>query len=211
MRATLVRGVSLARCHASEVADWEYHLHLLDAGAGGYRVVFQHGRRGGSLRYGTKTPAPVSRHVAETIFSKTLNETVSKGYKRLNLDGVRAACDALSEHDSDAAGARVYIDIGKRFRPIGHYLSTAGPATQDLALYLDAWQARAAMRQQLGGPGDASVAAGVVTGCRKAAELLVCHGLHAFGVFIGHEHKGRICRGAPLSPARLPEAEIVAL
>lgn len=45
-----------------------------------YRVTFAFGRRGDTLKPGTKTPTPVTRKDAEKIFNKLVSEKKAKGY-----------------------------------------------------------------------------------------------------------------------------------
>lgn len=47
----------------------------------GHVVLFQYGRRGGTLQSGTKTPTPVSLEEAERIFDRLVHEKTSKGYQ----------------------------------------------------------------------------------------------------------------------------------
>ena len=60
-------------------SDKEYHIQLQEVD-GGYIVNFQYGRRGSSLKAGTKTPAPVSLPEAQKIYDKLINSKVRKGY-----------------------------------------------------------------------------------------------------------------------------------
>lgn len=60
-------------------SDKEYHLQLKAEGAG-YMVFYQNGRRGGTLRPGTKTAAPVDYEVAKKAYDKTVKEKLREGY-----------------------------------------------------------------------------------------------------------------------------------
>ena len=60
-------------------SDKQYDISLEEVGDG-WVVNFANGRRGASLRPGTKTQSPVSYPVARKIFDKLLREKVSKGY-----------------------------------------------------------------------------------------------------------------------------------
>jgi bifunctional non-homologous end joining protein LigD len=60
-------------------SDKEYNLQLLRE-EGGYRVLFQYGRRNGTLQSGTKTASPVTLEAAEKIYEKLVKEKTSKGY-----------------------------------------------------------------------------------------------------------------------------------
>jgi len=60
-------------------SDKEYHIQLVEV-AGGFVVNFQYGRRGGTLKAGTKTLVPVSLRSAEQIYDKLYQEETRKGY-----------------------------------------------------------------------------------------------------------------------------------
>lgn len=60
-------------------SDKQYDISLEEVG-GGWVVNFANGRRGGTLRSGTKTQSPVSYPEARKIFDKLLREKMSKGY-----------------------------------------------------------------------------------------------------------------------------------
>jgi len=60
-------------------ADKEYHAQLIEKEPG-YTVNFQYGRRGSSLKSGTKTTTPVSYAMAKKIYDKLRNDKESKGY-----------------------------------------------------------------------------------------------------------------------------------
>ncbi len=61
-------------------SDKEYHTQLIDKGDGDYVVDYQFGRRGSTLRGGTKTSTPVSLEQAEKIYTKLVNSKEGKGY-----------------------------------------------------------------------------------------------------------------------------------
>jgi predicted DNA-binding WGR domain protein len=61
-------------------SDKVYEIDLCKAGEGEFIVNFRYGRRGATLREGTKTPFPESRAKAEAIFSKLAAEKTGKGY-----------------------------------------------------------------------------------------------------------------------------------
>lgn len=52
----------------------------------GFVVEFSYGRRGSTLTAGTKTPVPVPRAKAESIFNKLVKEKLDKGYRASNDD-----------------------------------------------------------------------------------------------------------------------------
>ena len=57
----------------------EYHVQVIQD-AQGYRVDFQYGRVGQTLKAGTKTAKPVSIDAAKKVFDKLVAEKVGKGY-----------------------------------------------------------------------------------------------------------------------------------
>jgi bifunctional non-homologous end joining protein LigD len=60
-------------------SDKEYHIQLVKE-SGGYVVNFQYGRRGSTMKPGSKTTSPVEKDEAVKIFSKLQNEKMAKGY-----------------------------------------------------------------------------------------------------------------------------------
>ncbi len=60
-------------------SDKEYHAQL-ELVEGGYVVTFQYGRRGSTLRTGTKTATAVDYDKARKIYDKLISQKVSKGY-----------------------------------------------------------------------------------------------------------------------------------
>lgn len=54
-------------------SDKEYHLQIVEA-KGGYVVNFQYGRRGSTLKGGSKTPSPVPLEKAHKIYDKVVSE-----------------------------------------------------------------------------------------------------------------------------------------
>lgn len=61
-------------------SDKVYALQMLPEGTN-YVVNFQYGRRGGSLKGGTKTPIPVSERQADKIYERIVAEKLREGYK----------------------------------------------------------------------------------------------------------------------------------
>lgn len=61
-------------------SDKVYEVDLCET-SGQYLVNFRYGRRGSSLKEGTKTVSPVSRAEAEKIFQKLVEEKTKKGYR----------------------------------------------------------------------------------------------------------------------------------
>lgn len=92
-------------------SDKVYHAAIFEV-AGGFNVIFAYGRRGAALTHGTKTPAPVDLKKAESIYSKLLNEKISKGYVQKlgvsgNVFGVSASPSVSSPALSSAPVATV--------------------------------------------------------------------------------------------------------
>lgn len=61
-------------------SDKVYEVDLCESGAGEYIVNFRYGRRGASLKEGTKTIFPVSLAEAEKVFDGLVQEKKRKGY-----------------------------------------------------------------------------------------------------------------------------------
>ena len=61
-------------------SDKVYEIELLESGADAYVVNFRYGRRGGTLKDGTKTVFPVTLAEAEKLFAELENEKRKKGY-----------------------------------------------------------------------------------------------------------------------------------
>lgn len=61
-------------------SDKVYEVDLCDAGNDMFLVNFRYGRRGGTLKDGTKTTSPVSLEKAEVIFDKLVLSKTKKGY-----------------------------------------------------------------------------------------------------------------------------------
>lgn len=62
-------------------SDKVYHASIERVGSVGYVVNFAYGRRGSTLKTGTKTTSPVSLYEAEKVYQKLVNEKTSKGYQ----------------------------------------------------------------------------------------------------------------------------------
>ena len=73
----MVKQVSLANTQGS--SDKVYHIQLEEKD-GGFLVNFQYGRRGSTLKAGTKTKEPTSLEAAEKIYTKLMKEKMRKGY-----------------------------------------------------------------------------------------------------------------------------------
>lgn len=61
-------------------SDKVYEISLCDVGGNTYVVNFRYGKRGGQLKEGTKTPAPVALATAEGVFDALETEKLNKGY-----------------------------------------------------------------------------------------------------------------------------------
>ena len=61
-------------------SDKVYQVDLCELGPDQYVVNFRYGRRGATLREGTKTTGPVTYREAETIFNELLDSRKAKGY-----------------------------------------------------------------------------------------------------------------------------------
>lgn len=75
----LIRRVSLGVREGN--SDKVYIVDLCEVSRGKFVVNFQFGRRGGPLKDGTKTDAPVAEPTARSIFAKLVEEKTRKGYK----------------------------------------------------------------------------------------------------------------------------------
>lgn len=62
-------------------SDKVYEIDLCELSATEYVVNFRYGRRGASLKAGTKTPQAVSREKANAVFAELENEKRKKGYQ----------------------------------------------------------------------------------------------------------------------------------
>lgn len=66
-----------------------------------YLVNFRYGRRGTSLRDGTKTPSPVTRPNAEKLFDSVVVSKINDGYRRIDGD---APALTVPDADVDSTG-----------------------------------------------------------------------------------------------------------
>lgn len=62
-------------------SDKVYEVDLCEVGTNRYVVNFRYGRRGGNLREGSKTVAPVTREEGEAIFDSLVVSKLNKGYQ----------------------------------------------------------------------------------------------------------------------------------
>lgn len=63
-------------------SDKVYEIDLCEVGSNLYVVNFRFGKRGATLKEGTKTPSPVGRPKAQAIFTALESEKTKKGYKK---------------------------------------------------------------------------------------------------------------------------------
>jgi hypothetical protein len=77
-----VRVIDQARLSFREgTSDKVYEVDLVEVATGQYVVNFRFGRRGGSLKDGTKTSLPVSLDKARGVFQKLVDEKLAGGYQ----------------------------------------------------------------------------------------------------------------------------------
>ncbi len=77
-----MRIIRQARLHYQQGnSDKVYEVDLCEAGPGEYVVNFRYGRRGNTLREGTKTTFPVSEADAESTFQDLVESKRKKGYR----------------------------------------------------------------------------------------------------------------------------------
>ena len=69
-------------------SDKVYEVDLCEAGEGEFLVNFRYGRRGSTLKDGTKTVYPVTRSQAESVFEKLVTEKTKKGYHVAGEEGL---------------------------------------------------------------------------------------------------------------------------
>src|ERR1700748_429941 len=62
-------------------SDKVYEIDLCELSPDNYLVNFRYGRRGSTLKEGTKTPAAIPRSRAESLFAELESEKRQKGYQ----------------------------------------------------------------------------------------------------------------------------------
>jgi Asp-tRNA(Asn)/Glu-tRNA(Gln) amidotransferase B subunit len=72
----IVKAVSLHNNIGT--SDKVYYLQLVSVENGKYLVQFEYGRRGKTLKFGTKTENPVSKYEAEDIFDEFVRQKKEK-------------------------------------------------------------------------------------------------------------------------------------
>ncbi len=75
----MTNNTSTSLYYSDGKSDKEYHAQLKSSDSG-YVVTFQYGRRGSTLRSGTKTSSPVDYEKAKKIYDKLIAQKMSKGY-----------------------------------------------------------------------------------------------------------------------------------
>ena len=75
---TKIKSVRLVMTEGS--SDKEYNIQLVKQSDSEYLVIFQNGKRNGTLKSDTKTKSPVSLADAEKIYTQLYKEKVRKGY-----------------------------------------------------------------------------------------------------------------------------------
>lgn len=96
-----IRQTSLGFCEGS--SDKVYEAELLELGPNQYLVNFRYGKRGASLREGSKTPAPVAFEPAAKLFKSLLVEKINKGYELVS--GFDPLADELRAPTAPAASS----------------------------------------------------------------------------------------------------------
>jgi len=76
-----------------------------------YVVNFAFGRRGTTLKTGTKTSSPVSEAEAEKIFNKLVDEKMAKGYKPVEGSGTPNALPSYNHVDKEQLQTGVHCQL----------------------------------------------------------------------------------------------------
>ncbi|MCP4220061.1 MAG: WGR domain-containing protein [bacterium] len=84
----LIEQASLA--YRAGKSDKVYEVDLCEVGAGLYVVNFRYGKRGSTLKDGTKTVLPVNKDKAEKIFNDLVSSKVKKGYMESGAEPLAA-------------------------------------------------------------------------------------------------------------------------
>ncbi len=96
----LIKQTSLAFRRGS--SDKVYEVDLCEVGDDQFVVNFRYGRRGATLRDGSKTPLPVGRAEADKIFDKLVTSKTSKGYIEVDDIGAMSAPPPAPEPSAPA-------------------------------------------------------------------------------------------------------------
>lgn len=93
-----MRIVDQARLGFREgTSDKVYEIDIVEVADDQYVVNFRFGRRGTSLRDGTKTPLPVSLERARAVYTALIAEKTNAGYKPLSEADVSRASPSVAE------------------------------------------------------------------------------------------------------------------
>ncbi len=127
-------------------SDKVYEVDLCEAGAGEFLVNFRYGRRGQSLREGTKTAFPETREKAEQIFDRLVQSKLNKGYREGASAGpVAGETETETETAAQATpGAPGLCGTPKQRARLSQYLSVAakgGKVPGDWKLSRVLWRA----------------------------------------------------------------------
>ena len=87
-------------------SDKVYEVDLCEVGDDAFVVNFRYGRRGSTLRVGSKTVEPVTRTRADAIFSSLVASKVKKGYQHAGATDAAPSPDGGDEGSPGASGAR---------------------------------------------------------------------------------------------------------
>lgn len=86
-------------------SDKVYEVDLCEVGAGQFVVNFRYGRRGSTLRDGTKTPAAVLLQEAQQIFESLVASKTSKGYQETSPVTLSPSLNDESTAEDNGEGA----------------------------------------------------------------------------------------------------------
>ena len=84
-------------------SDKVYEVDLCETPGGEFLVNFRYGRRGSTLREGTKTTSPVNLETAEKLFEELVASKTKKGYSPESKPPLVDTLDRSSAKQSDAA------------------------------------------------------------------------------------------------------------
>jgi predicted DNA-binding WGR domain protein len=104
-------------------ADKVYEVDLCEAGDGEFVVNFRYGRRGTTLREGTKTTFPVDRAEAEDVYEKLVESKTVKGYSTAQPEEGPAPISRKRGDDDEEKPRSIAND--PRARRVLRYLKTA--------------------------------------------------------------------------------------
>lgn len=90
-------------------SDKVYEIDLCKLTNGEYLVNFRYGRRGASLKEGTKTPASVNQQEAEKIFNKLEQEKRTKGYQ--TEEEINIPLPVLNHLDKNTLEGRILLRL----------------------------------------------------------------------------------------------------